>query len=640
MNSRVAVLSFTLILVTSVLPAHSGEIHQAIAAGEAARVAELLRSEPDLASAQNENATRDLPLHTAAITGNVEVARLLLEAGADVDGGDSDESTPLHVAALQRQPDMVDFLISRGADVNRRDRNGAYALSFALAGGDSLVVRHILDAGADLNFISPTGTRLMHFASGRGRWEVVDLLLARGDDVNQGDFAGRTPLHTAAYARDPQRVARLIELGARVAVADTTGGTPLHAAAERGNLETARVLIEHGAAVDPADDHGWTPLTGALVGGNAELVRLLLQRGADANRTVWNGTPIAFLSLRHGNAEIVRAMLDGGARVGDREPSFDRTLLHQAAELGCADVATLLLDRECEVNAADSLGHTALDIAVRYGHTGVADLLREHGARGEQAAPCAPALGGVPRLGEAHVWYLGHSGWAIETPNHFLIFDYMNPQRPPDQPGLCNGCIDPAALSGKHVTVFASHEHGDHYNANIFEWRSQIPRIAYVMGFQPQGATGYEYVAPHETRTIDGVKVTPIPANDSGEGFLVEVDGLALFHAGDHACRTRDLSGNYTPEIQFLAQRGVRPDIAMLPISGCNFGDQVAVRIGTEYTLETLSPKLFLPMHSGRQATLTYHNFIRECGDRYPQTRMETLYCAGDHFVYRNGKES
>jgi ankyrin repeat protein/L-ascorbate metabolism protein UlaG (beta-lactamase superfamily) len=626
-------------VMLSVATARAGEIHDAVAAGDAERVAALLRAHSELVRAPNENQTRDLPLHTAAIGGQLEMARRLLDAGADIDGFDADESTPLHVAALNRHPELVDLLISRGANVNRRDRNGAYALSFAVTGGDSLVVQRVLDAGADLNCLYPNGTRLMHVALSRGLWNLVDRLRARGDDINAANLEGQTPMHWLGYSRDPQRVQRAIARGARVAVADTSGRTPLHNAADRGNFDVARIMVENGAVVDAADHFGWTPLTAALVGGNVDLVRFLLERGAEPNRTVWEGMPILFLCLRTGQPELVRAMLEGGARVDGRQPDFNRTFLHRAVEFGYADITALALERGCPIDARDNLGYSALDIATRCGHTGVADLLTQRSAPGAASAvACNGVVGDPPKSDEASVWYLGHSGWAIETPHHFLIFDYFTDPRAPDTPSLCNGCIVPAALAGKQVTVFASHEHQDHYHAPIFEWRAQIPRITYVMGFRPPDATGYEYVAPHETRDIGGVKVTAIPANDSGEGFWVEVDGLTLFHAGDHACRTRDLSGNYTPEIQFLAARGVRPDIAFLPISGCNFGDQVAVKVGTEYTLETLKPKLFLPMHAGRQTTTRYRDFIDACGDRFPQTRMPTLYCAGDHFTYRNGK--
>jgi ankyrin repeat protein/L-ascorbate metabolism protein UlaG (beta-lactamase superfamily) len=622
----------------AVAAAGAGEIHDAVAAGDAARVTALLRGRPELVRAADANPTRDLPLHTAAVAGRVEIARLLLDAGAEVDGFDADESTPLHVAALNRRREMVDFLIERGADVNRRDRNGAYALSFAVSGRDSVVVRRVLEAGADLNYASAAGTRLMHLALSRGLWDLVDRLRARGEDINAADREGQTPMHWLAYARDPQRVRRAIALGARAAVADTSGRTPLHNAAERGNLEVARVLVENGAGVDAADRHGWSPLTAAVIGGHLDLARFLLERGADPNRRVWGTTPTLFLCLRSGQAELARVLLDAGATVDGREPDLDRTFLHRAAEFGYADIAAMALERGCPIDARDSLGLTALDIATRYGHAPVADLLARHGAARATAPPCRAAAAEPPRRGEAAIWYLGHSGWAVETAQHVLVFDAFTDPRPPDAPGLCNGNVVPAELAGKRVTVFASHEHGDHYQPSVLAWRDQVPGITYVMGFRPPDATGYEYVPPRETRDIGGVRVTTIPANDSGEGFWVEVDGLTLFHAGDHACRTRDLSGDYAPEIRFLADRGVRPDVAFLPISGCNFGDQVAVRVGTDFALETLKPRLFLPMHAGRQTTKRYRDFIGACGARFPETSMKTLYCAGDHFVYRDGK--
>ena len=185
-------------VMLSVATARAGEIHDAVAAGDAARVAALLRAHPELVRAPNENQTRDLPLHTAAIGGQLEIARLLLDAGAEIDGFDADESTPLHVAALNRHPELVDLLIARGADVNRRDRNGAYALSFAISGRDSVVVRHVLDAGADLNFSSATGTQLMHLAVSRGLWDIVDRLLASGPQAEP--YAGSAPARAQTLA--------------------------------------------------------------------------------------------------------------------------------------------------------------------------------------------------------------------------------------------------------------------------------------------------------------------------------------------------------------------------------------------------------------------------------------------------------
>ena len=57
----------------------------------------------------------------AARAGDVEICRLLLAAGAEVDAGDSDNSTALGIAAMWGKEDMVAFLIERGADVSYHD---------------------------------------------------------------------------------------------------------------------------------------------------------------------------------------------------------------------------------------------------------------------------------------------------------------------------------------------------------------------------------------------------------------------------------------------------------------------------------------------------------------------------------------
>jgi L-ascorbate metabolism protein UlaG (beta-lactamase superfamily) len=263
----------------------------------------------------------------------------------------------------------------------------------------------------------------------------------------------------------------------------------------------------------------------------------------------------------------------------------------------------------------------------------------------------------MPRPGadEAFVWSLGHSGWAVKTKNHLLVFDAGAMGRNPDQPSLRNGSIDPVELAGEDVAVFASHEHGDHYDPGIFAWKAQIPQIRYLLGFRPRPApapapgqaqsqtppaiqpTDYEYLPPGHSKSIDGIKVTTIESNDSGVGFLVEVDGVTIFHAGDHANRYRDMSGPFKPQIDGLVAKGVRPDLAFLPVSGCNFGDQVAVKLGVEYQLAQLQPKVFFPMHGGKYG-VRLRDFVTELGPAFPATAKLAAMSKGDSFHYRDGK--
>ncbi|MBU1699925.1 MAG: ankyrin repeat domain-containing protein [Candidatus Eisenbacteria bacterium] len=640
MPFRYLLITMAVLIFIGIPSAQAAEIHEAIAAGDAARVQQMLRENPDLINERSVNATRDLPLLTAAIHGNVEIARILLDAGADINCGDIDESTPLGVAALNRHGEMVAFLLERGADVNWRDHFGGYPLSFAASGGDSAIVRQILDAGSDLNYLTPGGITLLHFAASRGLRDLFDLMIERGIDVSVAANNGATPLHWAAAGGRVEFAEMLIARGADPSVADTSGNTPLIDACWRGRVEIAKFFLDKGADANVSDENGWTALHAATNRNETEIVKALIAHGANVNAGNQNGEIPLVQAVDSGNLEMVQAYLAAGARTDAEDTNTHQSVLQIAALRGYQDVVEALVAGGAPINDPGAGGETPLQLASHYGHQDVVDLLKARGAAGSTAdgKGCLTAQTEI-KDNEAVVWYLGHSGWAIKTKEHFLIFDSFDQGREPSQPGLCNGHINPQEIAGENVMVLVSHEHGDHYDPYIFGWREQLPDISYVLGCRQQDQTGYEYIGPRQVQTIDGVKITTIESNDSGVGFVLEVDGMVIYHAGDHANRHQDFSGPYKAEIDYLKERGVRPDIAFMPISGCGFGDQVAVKMGVHYALETLNPKVFFPMHSGGNSQ-RYFDFIEECEDQFPQVRMDAPKNRGDHFRYSHGKIS
>jgi L-ascorbate metabolism protein UlaG (beta-lactamase superfamily) len=310
--------------------------------------------------------------------------------------------------------------------------------------------------------------------------------------------------------------------------------------------------------------------------------------------------------------------------------------LHRAAVTGRAEIAELLIAHGASPARADANGASPLDLATRYGNADVAGVLVAHGAPGRVAeGPSPGSLAAQPALadGEAILWYLVHSGYAIKTSRHLLVFDYWEQGNPPGMPGLANGHIDPAEIAGERVVVFASHAHRDHYDPVVFNWRDAVPDIRYVIGFEPEETPPYTYIPPRETRELGDLRITTIESNDSGVGFMVEVDGLVVFHAGDHANRWQDFSGPYTAEIDWLRDAGFRPDIALLPSTGCRFHDQVAVKMGIRYALAALEPRVFIPLHGG-DASWRYVEVIEACRDSAPDVRMVAPVDRGDRFHY------
>jgi ankyrin repeat protein/L-ascorbate metabolism protein UlaG (beta-lactamase superfamily) len=641
---HVARISIVVAILLSInaLTAVGGEIHQAVVDGDAERVAKLLQADPGLAMVPDENDRfNSLPLHHAATQGHIEIAKLLLEAGAEVDCGDSDESTPLHNAGLNRHSDMLAFLLENGADVNRRDRNGAYSLSFAASGGDSTCVQMVIDAGADLNYWHPQGYTLLHFACSRNLYDLFDLLIGHGVDVNAASASGDAPLHWAARQASPRMLNVMFDAGADPSPANEHGQTPLMNLSFQGNIETAKILLDRGADPSAADENGYTSLHAACHEAGAEYVRLLIDSGADVDAVNQRGqTPLA-VAVQAGDPDVVEALLVAGADPNVAETHFGWCPIHTAAARGYSDVANHLLEHGARVSVEDKDRVTPLDLAVHHGNRAVADLLLAGGADGSTSGIEAGTLAGQEdcAIGEAIIWYLNHSGWAVKTREHLLVFDYFNRGRTPEAPGLSNGCIEPPEIAGERVTVFVTHEHGDHYDPAIFEWQGALPNVKYVLGCRIEEDQPHIFMEGRQERTIDGMKVTTIESNDTGVGYVIEVDGLVIFHAGDHANRHRDFSGTYKAEIAYLEEKGVRPDIALMPISGCGFGDQVAVKMGVHHALETLKPLVFLPMHSGG-GEFRYKEFITEAKKEFPDIEMRAPKAGGDHFRYRDGRVS
>lgn len=553
--------------------AWAGEIHRAVEAGDQALVTRLLTGDPRLVNAPDDDRDRSLPLHVAASTGRLEIARLLLERGAALEGGDKDESTPLGLACMRRQAAMVDFLLERGADVNRRDRNGNYALSFALSGGDAAIVRRVVAAGADFNFAGPGGETLMHRIAQRGLTEHLPMLLERGADPNAIDRGRRTPLHHAARNGRPEVIAALLAAGANPSLQDEGGATPLA------------------------------------------------------------------MAVRAGSLEIVDALLRAQADADIAESKLGRTPLHTAAALGYGDIAARLLEAGADQAARDGAGDTPVALATRHGHGSIVTSLAARGARPAATADPMARLGLDTPLsaGEALVYYLNHSGFAVRTRSRLLIFDSYHRGRSPDEPGLRDGYVDPRELAGSAALAFVSHDHADHCDTTIFAWKDTAPKITYVLGCDVPRAPAHVRMEPRQERTIDGVKVRTIESNDSGVGYLVEVDGVRIFHAGDHANRSRDFSTPYKAEIDALADAGRPLDIAFLPVSGCGFGDQVAVRMGVEYALERLRPRVFFPMHAGGGGEWRNVELVRELGPKFPGTAMAAPLDGGDRYLLRQG---
>lgn len=261
------------------------------------------------------------PLLYAARDGRLDIARMLLAAGANLNQLEANGESPLLVAINNGQTELALVLLEKGADPNATDGFGRAPLWSAVdlrnldaaegSGTNGVnrepvlkLIRTLLDHGANPNvqtkveppsrrwmmpfgarqWVNPAGQTPFVRAALAGDVAVMRLLLEHRADPNIPTLAGATALMSAAgigwvprqtYTEPKESILEAVRLcverGADVNAANAKGFTALHGAAYRGLDDVVQFLVQKGAKLDAKDSEGRTPAVfaeGAYLAGN------------------------------------------------------------------------------------------------------------------------------------------------------------------------------------------------------------------------------------------------------------------------------------------------------------------------------------------------------------------------------------
>jgi len=215
------------------------------------------------------------PLLLAVRTGDVEKAKLIVEAGGDLEHRGHAGMSVLDCAIESKSTEMLRWLLELGVSPETPGVCDWRPLYQAAEEGNAGAVELLLAAGADVFAVDNCDIQAINVAS---NIEVAKLLVAAGADINRIDGTGKSPLRAAVEKRNLALFAGLVELGADVNLQHTFGRTALHEATNYDNLEMMTLLLKNGADPNAAEEDGWRPLWSVRSEAAAEL---LIASGAD-----------------------------------------------------------------------------------------------------------------------------------------------------------------------------------------------------------------------------------------------------------------------------------------------------------------------------------------------------------------------
>ncbi len=256
----------------------------------------------------------------AARDGDLDMVKLLVAAGAEVNVFSSEYGNALVVAAENSHEDVAIFLTEQGADPNVTDRWGLTPLHYSIQDGITAIGMSRKYIATDSNWLKPNMP------------DLAKTLLEHGADPNTPIGNGIPPFNYPAFARTT---------GNSMPEIRQPGATPFFLAAASFDVELMRLLLSHGADPMVNTDEGTTPLMVASGMGRQEDISAVQETAA---------FEAASLVLELGN-DVNASNQDG------------RTALAAAAYLGANSLIQLLVDNGADMSAKDRYGQTALSIA-------------------------------------------------------------------------------------------------------------------------------------------------------------------------------------------------------------------------------------------------------------------------------------
>ena len=229
-----------------------------------------------------KNSSGDYPLHIACFYYMLSTVEVLIDHQADLLCKNSDGQTPLHIACSKASHscELAKLLLEKGADTSCLDLKGYSPVLTAAYRRDGFeYLKLLFKYKADPSCPGPNGDTPLHIACQGNLKDVVSLLLTYNADTSCTDASGNTPLHIACSHRLMDEIINmLLHNNASTKCVNADGDTPLHLACRIGAKDAINKLMTFGADITCKNSRGQTPIQATT---SFDIFPILIDHGAN-----------------------------------------------------------------------------------------------------------------------------------------------------------------------------------------------------------------------------------------------------------------------------------------------------------------------------------------------------------------------
>ena len=190
----------------------------------------------------NKKLDQETPLHIICKRGNLEIAKLLIEAGADKEIKNVGRQSPLSIAVSNKNIDIAKYLLEVGADIHSKGPNNLQPIHFACSKGNKEIIELLLSKGIDINIVDSLKSSLLDFTTNLegGNLEATKTLVKHG--IDEKFFS--TAFKWACWRNNPSIAKYLLECGADYKSETTSKSELLFWICGLGHKEIVKLLLE------------------------------------------------------------------------------------------------------------------------------------------------------------------------------------------------------------------------------------------------------------------------------------------------------------------------------------------------------------------------------------------------------------